>query len=496
LERDNFHWFEWRVDALNDVDQRWAAAHETNTEALAALEQRVLQDLEWTAHPILDWMPTHHTADGTPITDVLIVGAGQGGLALAFALTRERVHNIRVIDSAPRGQEGAWRTYARMPTLRSPKDYTGPDLGVASLTYRAWHEAGFGVASWQAMKLIPTQYWADYLDWFRDVLNLPVQNEQCLVDVEPHEDYLTAHVQTPGGLQKLPVRKLVLASGQDGAGRWWMPETVATLPEQYRAHCAQSIDFVTLRGRDVVVIGAGASAADSAVAALQYGARVRMLCRRPELQVVQPYRWLTFAGFLRHLSDLDDLSRWRFMSRILGLREGIPPDTYERLMGFDNFALMTGTALESAVADVSGVRLTTTAGVLNTDFVISGTGIDIDFAARPELRRLAHTVRTWAHAFTPPSGEENERLGRYAYLGPDQELMERVPGEAPYLSRIHDFTFGATMSFGASGCSINAMKIAVPKLASALTRGLFREDAALHYQSLMAYEVTMYTPRT
>ena len=43
-----------------------------------------------------------------------------------------------------RGREGPWTTFARMDILRSPKHLTGPDLGSASLTYRAWHEAKFG----------------------------------------------------------------------------------------------------------------------------------------------------------------------------------------------------------------------------------------------------------------------------------------------------------------------------------------------------------------
>ena len=52
--------------------------------------------------------------------DVLIVGAGQGGLAIAFQLMRERVNNVLVIDKAEPGAEGPWINYARMPTLRSP----------------------------------------------------------------------------------------------------------------------------------------------------------------------------------------------------------------------------------------------------------------------------------------------------------------------------------------------------------------------------------------
>ena len=38
-----------------------------------------------------------------------------------------------------------------MPTLRSPKDFTGPDLDVPSLTYQSWHEAKFGRADWEGL---------------------------------------------------------------------------------------------------------------------------------------------------------------------------------------------------------------------------------------------------------------------------------------------------------------------------------------------------------
>ena len=69
------------------------------------------------------------------------------GQTAAFALLREGVRNMRCLDRAPRGGEGPWTTFARMDILRSPKHLTGPDLGVAALTYRAWHEAKFGVGA-------------------------------------------------------------------------------------------------------------------------------------------------------------------------------------------------------------------------------------------------------------------------------------------------------------------------------------------------------------
>ncbi|MFW5680947.1 MAG: hypothetical protein ACOC3D_11825, partial [Pseudomonadota bacterium] len=64
----------------------------------------------------------------------------------------------------------------------------------------------------------------------------------------------------------------------------------------------------------------------------------------------------------------------------------------------------------------------------------------------------------------------------------------KEPGTCPLLERIHVFNFGATMSFGPSGSSINAMTIAVPKLVAGITRGLFRADAERYLGELLAYD--------
>ena len=142
---------------------------------VTALEARVRRDIEMTAHPRTEWM-VPRLYRGKPALDVLIVGAGQSGLCIAFALMRDRVRNILLIDRAPEGREGIWVGFARMPTLRSPKDQTGPDLGIPSLTFEAWHDAAHGAGSFAGLGLIPTGAWHDYLQWYRRVLALPVRN--------------------------------------------------------------------------------------------------------------------------------------------------------------------------------------------------------------------------------------------------------------------------------------------------------------------------------
>ncbi len=135
--------------------------------SLDALLVRIHDEIARTAHPRAPWLVPRTGPDGRPAHDVIVVGAGQSGLAIAFGLMRAQVTNILVLDRAPRGLEGPWLTYARMRTLRSPKDFTGPDLGLPALTYQSWHEARYGQASWQALDLILREDWAAYLAFVR-----------------------------------------------------------------------------------------------------------------------------------------------------------------------------------------------------------------------------------------------------------------------------------------------------------------------------------------
>ena len=461
------------------------------SEALTRLEADVRADLAMIAHPHAAWLEPKIGPDGNAALDVLIVGAGQSGIAIGFGLMRSRVSNILLIDKAEEGKEGPWLTYARMPTLRSPKDYTGPDLDIPRLTYQSWHEARFGKESWQDLGLILREHWAEYLLWLRRTIGLPVANGCELLEISPASDgLLAARVKHAGGVETLYARKIVLATGQEGMGDWMIPEQLKHLPASSVATVADDIDFESLRGKRVAVIGAGASAFDNAATALEAGAsEVHLLCRRTKIQVIQPYRWLTFRGFLRHLSDLDDAWRWRFMRKILEMREGFPQPTYDRCARHANFTLHEGAPLGAARQTVAGVELETPRGAITADFVICGTGIDMNFAGRGELGRFAGNIATWADRYQPPEDERNERLGRFPYLADDYSFTERVPGETPWISDIHLFAIASTMSFGASGSSINAMTTAVPKLVHGLTRGLFRADITRHWASLDAYDV-------
>lgn len=459
--------------------------------SVTQLSDRVRRELTYLSYPPRAWT-VPRSRDGVPVLDVLIVGGGQSGLGAAFGLKLERITNVRVIDRSPRGLEGPWRRFARMKKLRTPKEVTGIDFGIPSLTARAWYEAKFGRRAWERINRMPQEVWRSYLDWYRDVLDLVVENEVEVTSIEPAGDVLLAHLRYSDRIERVHARKIVLATGFDGSGSWRAPRPlVANLPVERYAHSADEIDFRRLAGKRVGVLGVGASAFDNAATALEAGAaRVDLCFRRADIPRVNPLIWMNFAGMFGHFGELTDLERWRFMRHILE-ELPVPPtqDTFWRCRRFENFAWHPNCAWRS-VHDGAGVAtVETNAGTFAFDFIIFATGVETDLSARSELAPILHQIALWRDRFTPPPGEESELLARHPYLGAAFEFMERQPGTAPFLGRLHNFTFGAMPSLGLTGAAIPGIKYGVRRLVNGLARDLFREDCSAYYQDLVTYAV-------
>ena len=461
---------------------------------LERLNAQIRHELELLSYPSRSWVAPRRHISGAPTYNVVIIGAGQGGLATAFALRRECVDHILVIDERQAGTEGPWLSFARMPTLRTPKHLTGPDLGIPSLTFRAWYEAQYGREAWELLQKIPTELWARYLAWFRQVLDLPVQNGVRVLRIVPERDPL----RLGGYLFRLELaerppiyaRRVVLATGIEGSGKWYTPSFIETaLPKSLWAHTSEAIDFSALSGKAVGVLGAGASAFDNAAAALEAGAaEVHLFFRRKELPRANPYRWMEFTGFLKHFADLDDAMRWRMMRHIFTANQPPPQETFQRAARFANFYLHPASPWTGAAVDQGQARVFTPAGSHLFHFLIIGTGFIVDLKERPELASVEGEIARWQDRYVPPPGEEDHQLAAYPYLGPHFEFTERVKGRAPYLKHLYNFTFGATASMGLGGASISGMKYGVSRLVAGITRSFFEEDAEKYYNSLLAYD--------
>jgi cation diffusion facilitator CzcD-associated flavoprotein CzcO len=400
---------------------------------------------------------------------------------------RERVTNILVLDRNPQGKEGPWITFARMVTLRTPKMVTGLDFGMPSITVRAWYEAKFGEAAWERLERLPRELWQEYLNWYRRILDLPVENEVLVTAIVPGDEYVTV---ATADARFFRARKIILATGIDGSGRWNVPDFVSeSIPRDRYAHSADIIDFGALAGKRVGVLGNGASAFDNAAVTLEDGAaRVDLCLRKPTFPRVNAHKWMEFAGFLGHYWTLPDIERWRFMRQVTSMSQPPPPDTLRRCRAFANFNIHTAAGWQKIEMRDDEIAVETPAGNFRFDFVICATGIISEPRMRPELATIAPDIALWSDKFTPPFKEADNYLARTPYLGPGFEFIGKSAEATARLKNIHNFTYGATLSMGLSASSISGMKYGIPRLVSAVVGGLFRADSAYHLGGLRAYD--------
>jgi hypothetical protein len=455
----------------------------------AALEERVRWELATFSYPARPWVRPLARPEGHE-HDVAIVGAGQHGIATSFALGLQAVRDVAVLDAAPAGQEGVWRRFARMHTLRTPKHVTGPELGFASLSVRAWFEARYGERAWAALHRIPRDDWQDYLAWLSAQLELRVDNGWRVTAIAPRDaGVLALQAEDEAGARRTVLaRHVVLANGMDGTGAWAVPEIVSrSLPRDRYAHTAEAIDFAALAGRRVVVVGAGASAFDNAGTALEHGAAsVDLLVRRAEIPRVNPNRWIEFAGLLNHFADLPDALRWRYLRTMTTLSQPPPQDTWDRCAAHAGFGVHTGAPIEVLRMEGADIVVATPRGTLRADFLILGTGIAVDLARRPELAEVARHALLWREAYAPPPAEEHAGLGAYPYLGPDLSFTPRSPDGA-WVRRVRTISLGSLPST-ISSAGISMLRPTVERIARGIARDLFLEQAEADHAALLAYD--------
>jgi len=192
---------------------------------LAALERQVARERDLLAYPAAPWVAPMTGPDGTPVLDCAVIGAGQFGLAVGGFLKRKRVANFRIFDAAAPGRESPWVTFGRMAILRTPKDLSGPELGLPSLSFRAFWEAQHGAEGWARMYRVPRSAWMDYLNWFHRVIDLPISNGWRLTTLTPVAEgrLLRLVFATPAGEVVQQAKSVLLATGAAGGDGYALP---------------------------------------------------------------------------------------------------------------------------------------------------------------------------------------------------------------------------------------------------------------------------------
>ncbi|MBB6464866.1 cation diffusion facilitator CzcD-associated flavoprotein CzcO [Aminobacter lissarensis] len=465
------------------------ASTRPNSTGLAALEARLAQDLDFLELPAKPWVPeTRH--DGTPVRDVVVIGAGMCGLAATARLVFAGITNVVAYDAAPAGLEGPWVTFARMQTLRSPKTLHGPALGMPQLTFRAWFTAQWGVEAWQALDKIPKDQWMDYLVWYRTVLALPVRNNVRMTGIAPAGEFIAIDIEG-AETGRVLTRHLVLATGRSGLGGFAVPDFLKGIDRAYWAHSADEIDFDALKGKRVAVIGAGASSMDNAATALEAGAgSVDMLIRRKEMPRINKMTGIGSQGVVHGMHQLPDIWKWKFVDYTASTQTPPPSSSTRRVSRHSNSRFFLDCGIVGIRQDAEGLLIETTQGAMRYDFLIAATGFQNDLHGRPEFAAIAPHIRNWSDGrYTAEMGPPRMGMSEAPDLGSSFEFRERVPGSCPMLAHIHCFNDAATLTHGKVSGDIPAVSAGADRLVRGIAASLFAKDVERHFDNLVAFDI-------
>jgi cation diffusion facilitator CzcD-associated flavoprotein CzcO len=461
--------------------------HLHDNHALNRLSEAARADLALLGFPAARWLDPVVREPRVPVDDVAIVGGGQSGITIAAQLIWDGL-SVSLFDAAPAGAEGPWTTFARMEELRTPKTLVGNEFNVANLSVRRWFEARYGEAAWQALPRIPRSDWKSYLDWYASVFGIRIENDTRITNIAPEGELLALTLECQGRIERRLARTVVLATGFDGAGAWQVPSfiTEALARDRYD-HTNGPVDFERLKGKRIGVLGHGASAFDNAIQALKAGAASVDLCfRREKLPRTNPHRALETPALMTHFPELSDLTRWQ-IARFFRKSDQPPPlRSFETALSMPGFRLRPATPWLTVEEHDGVVRVDTPKGELVFDHLLLATGLHVDPALRPELRRIAGRVKNWGDCFHPPAGEEDERLAQLPYLDRHFAFVPKDPNDV-WLSRIFAFNSLSAVSQGPHSTSISGHRHALPRLVRGVERRLLLDQESGLVAGLEAY---------
>ena len=217
----------------------------------------------------------------------------------------------------------------------------------------------------------------------------------------------------------------------------YVPPVLATLPEEFVTHSSMHSDLDHFKGREIAVIGAGASALDLAALLHEAGASVQVVARKPSIRFHDPpgKRPPTLSERLRRpmtgigpgwklffcanapwaFHRLPEGYRLESVKKILGPAPGW--FIKEQVVGKVPFQL--GTNIEKASVENARVQLELTNGngtrkKIVVDHVIAATGYRVDLGRLTFLdSELQTDIRTVEHAPLLSSNFESSVPGLY-----------------------------------------------------------------------------------
>ncbi|MCX4819050.1 NAD(P)-binding domain-containing protein [Streptomyces sp. NBC_01142] len=304
---------------------------------------------------------------------------------------------------------------------------------------------------------LPIGTFSDYGMWFAERAAPPVE-EQTVTLVAPAVGGF--RVETAEG-ERLAARAVVLAVGVLPFVH--IPEPLAELPALYCSHSSGHGDLSGFRGKEVLVVGAGQAALETATLLAEEGARPCLLARTDRLTwnaVAAPLRRGLLPALRNPHSGLGTgWANWAYSEIPWAVRQ-LPPGVREHIASTalgpagawwlreryeQRVPALLGHSLHSAVVSRGRVRVglrapdgSTTA--IDTDHVVAATGFTPDLdrlgLLDAELRRVIETVGS-GRAPELNAGFESSYPGLF-FAG-----LLAAPSFGPSMRFVHGATFTA-----------------------------------------------------
>jgi thioredoxin reductase len=384
------------------------------------------------------------------VVDVAIVGAGPYGLSLAAHLRGAGVEYRQFglpmrlwRDAMPRGMYLKSQGFASNLSDPAGTHTLAAYCAAVDLPYRSY---GLPVA---------LDTFVGYGQWFARELGLEIE-ENLVTEVAPGADGTFGLTLADG--ERLRARRVVIAIGVEHFA--YVPPSLAELPPELGTHASAHTDLSIFDGKDVVVVGAGQSALESAALLHESGASVRLLARKRQiawngepLSLDRPLRqrlsepesglgsgWATWF----YSNHPEMFRRLPVKTRVYRARTALGPAGASWLRGRveGKFAVSTGHEVTGAEPKGDGVLLRISAGMgtateeMTVDHVIAATGYRTDLTRLPFLTDgLRARLRTVPGSGSPAVAAD--------YGTPVPGLFVMGPAVAPTMGPVMRFVFGA-----------------------------------------------------
>lgn len=384
-------------------------------------------------------------------SEVVIVGAGPYGLSLAAHLAKSGV-SFRIFGHPMHG----WRT-------QMPRGMMLKSEGFASSLHAP--RGAYPLRAFCAERSLPYQdiglpvpvetFWSYGLEFQRRFV--PMLEEREVESLEPRDGGFAIGLDNG---ETVLARRVVVGVGVKPFAH--MPAEFAGLPDALVSHSSDHAALEAFEGREVVVVGAGASAVDLAALLHQAGARVELICRRAAIDFHAPPRRRSLRERLRAprsglgigwgsklCTDLPLVFHAmpeEFRLRVTRTHLGAAPGWFVRDQVVGKVAMTLGATIRGARAERGRVvlDLATAEGErrMEADHVIAATGYHVDLRRVPFLAPvLLERVRMVQHSPVLSSRFETSLPGLFV-IGPAAAN-----------------SFGPLMRFGC-GCAFAALRLA------------------------------------